>query len=237
MSTTVITGERECEIVREYLEVYDRSTSSKQQETERVFCHLTKEKRVIGPIGHNPLSNAGKILAEAAGLENPSQYTGHSWRRTAITDMAEEGLDLAHIKQVSGHKSDSVVQGYVHNTVALQLKAADCLAVGKTLGANKRSADPLTELDFERYSGFPARRNGVLSGEFRAQLARSDPLSMHGDLVDVTPTSSSSGGYHTGHCWRRQSTTVADGPVYNNCTFITKATAAEEGAAMKPAAQ
>jgi len=37
-------------------------------------------------------------------------------RRTAITEMVEGGADLAHIMQVSGHRSPDSVRPYMVNT-------------------------------------------------------------------------------------------------------------------------
>ena len=49
-----------------------------------------------------------------AGL--PKKLTAMDLRRTAITEMIEGGADLAHIMQVSGHRSPDSVKPYMVNT-------------------------------------------------------------------------------------------------------------------------
>ena len=49
-----------------------------------------------------------------AGL--PKKLTAMDLRRTAITEMIEGGADLAHIMQVSGHRSPNSVKPYMVNT-------------------------------------------------------------------------------------------------------------------------
>jgi len=62
-------------------------------------------------------------------LEEPSNYTGHCWRRVAATFAAEAGLTIPEIKQITGHKSDTVVYGYIAGSKRMKEKAADALAV------------------------------------------------------------------------------------------------------------
>jgi integrase len=52
----------------------------------------------------------------AAGL--PSNLTAMDMRRTAITEMVEAGVDIAQIKQVSGHKSLNSLTPYIRHTFA-----------------------------------------------------------------------------------------------------------------------
>lgn len=53
-------------------------------------------------------------VKQAAGL--PDNLTAMDLRRTAITEMIEGGADLAHIMQVSGHRSPTSVTPYMVNT-------------------------------------------------------------------------------------------------------------------------
>lgn len=53
-------------------------------------------------------------VKQEAGL--PKHLTAMDLRRTAITEMIEGGADLAHIMQVSGHRSPESVRPYMVNT-------------------------------------------------------------------------------------------------------------------------
>jgi integrase len=61
-------------------------------------------------VGKGFLANLGRGIAKSLGLENWQQFTGHCWRRTAITWGANAGMTLPQLKAMSGHHSDSVVQ-------------------------------------------------------------------------------------------------------------------------------
>ncbi len=64
-------------------------------------------------------------------LELPNQelFTGHCWRRTAVTNLANKGHTLPQIKAVTGHESDTVVQGYIEKSATELLKTAKSMAI------------------------------------------------------------------------------------------------------------
>jgi integrase len=71
--------------------------------------------KVVGTnknIGHNVTAHYPAAAASYIGLENPELFTGHSLRRTSATVMADAGLSLMQIKCTTGHRSDTVVQGF-----------------------------------------------------------------------------------------------------------------------------
>jgi hypothetical protein len=61
-------------------------------------------------VGKSPLANVGREVAQLLEIPNWTQFTGHCWRRTAITFGANAGMTLPQLKAMSGHHSDSVVQ-------------------------------------------------------------------------------------------------------------------------------
>ena len=98
-----IVGELEMEVFRLYISCFPES-----ERTGRFFRKLTSRKGGGTPIGtkakigHNMGSNYGKDLAQAIGKENYMKFTGHCWRRSAATWMADAGLSLAQIKVGTG---------------------------------------------------------------------------------------------------------------------------------------
>ena len=58
----------------------------------------------------------GAINEVKDAAELPKNITAMDLRRTAITEMVEGGADLAHIMQVSGHRSPDSVRPYMVNT-------------------------------------------------------------------------------------------------------------------------
>lgn len=55
-----------------------------------------------------------KGAAESAGLE-PAQFAGHSLRSGFITSAAMSGASEWQIQEVSGHKSEHVLRGYIRD--------------------------------------------------------------------------------------------------------------------------
>ena len=66
------------------------------------------------PYPVDQIDDAINEVKDAAGL--PKNITAMDLRRTAITEMVEGGADLAHIMQVSGHRSPDSVKPYMVNT-------------------------------------------------------------------------------------------------------------------------
>ncbi|MDR2924867.1 MAG: site-specific integrase, partial [Azoarcus sp.] len=65
-------------------------------------------------------------VVEAAGLD-PNQVVRHTLRHTAITHLVQAGVDLPTAMRVSGHKSLSMLQRYVHQNGAHIEEAMDKL--------------------------------------------------------------------------------------------------------------
>ena len=81
-------------------------------------------------IGHNVTAKTGVRIATKLGLNNPELYTGHTFRRTYATICAEGGMQLAAIKQITGHKSDTVAQRYIDHSDHMKQGGADVLSLG-----------------------------------------------------------------------------------------------------------
>ncbi|KAJ1404628.1 hypothetical protein B484DRAFT_469951 [Ochromonadaceae sp. CCMP2298] len=92
-------------------------------------------------IGVASLAAIAREVAQKLGLENWMQFSDHAWRRTAITFGVNAGMTLPQIKSMSGHHSDTVVQGYIDRGMPMKMLAAEATSVSAgTFGA--RSAVP-----------------------------------------------------------------------------------------------
>jgi len=49
-------------------------------------------------------------------LENPTQYTGHCFRRSSATVLAGHGADITTLKRHGGWKSTTVAEGYIEHS-------------------------------------------------------------------------------------------------------------------------
>jgi integrase len=57
-------------------------------------------------------------------LQNPEEFTGHCFRRTSTTFLADAGANLSNIKRHGGWKSTSVAEGYIENSIQNKINIA-----------------------------------------------------------------------------------------------------------------
>lgn len=55
-------------------------------------------------------------------LDNANLYTGHSFRRTSATLLADSGANITAIKRHGGWLSDKVAEGYIEESVGNKRK-------------------------------------------------------------------------------------------------------------------
>ena len=87
-------------------------------------------------IGHNPLGEAGKILAAKINLTDSNEYSGHCWRRTPITRAVDAGLTRDQLKRLSGHRSDTVLQRYIDSSTFAKNMQANATSVSEPEASN-----------------------------------------------------------------------------------------------------
>lgn len=69
-------------------------------------------------IGRHKMSKFPKDIATFLNLANSENYTGHSFRRTSATLLADSGANLVSLKRHGGWKSDKVAEGYIEESKA-----------------------------------------------------------------------------------------------------------------------
>ncbi|QDZ41695.1 site-specific integrase (plasmid) [Euhalothece natronophila Z-M001] len=79
--------------------------------------------------GHLHPDSAAKILREVCKKLDIEGVSTHSFRRTALTHMSNAGIPLRVIQEISGHRSLSVLQGYLEVTPEQVRGAASSLSM------------------------------------------------------------------------------------------------------------
>ena len=87
-------------------------------------------------MGKNTLHEVGIRIAEYLGLEDPQDYTGHTFRRSAATKCADEGATTLELRGIFGWGSDKMPSTYIANSVAKMNKQAKMLC-GVDVNENK----------------------------------------------------------------------------------------------------
>lgn len=101
-----------------FLERYHRlrvaiGTASDQPYIMQVrFGKCTRQR-----VGQNSIAKVPQIVANSLGLENPKSYTGHSFRRSSTTALAESGADILTIQRHGRWQSSTVAERYMSESV------------------------------------------------------------------------------------------------------------------------
>lgn len=79
----------------------------------RFFVFFKNGKCTTQPVGINTFGAMPKKIACFLCLNEPEKYTGHAFRRTSASLLADSGADLLMVKRHGGWKSSSVAEGYI----------------------------------------------------------------------------------------------------------------------------
>lgn len=91
-------------------------------QSRRVFVDYRKGKCTKQFVGIHRIGGVPKKIAEFLKLENPECYTGHCFRRSSASMLAENGGDLLTLKKFGGWKSSAVAEQYVEESVTKKVK-------------------------------------------------------------------------------------------------------------------
>lgn len=75
-------------------------------------------------VGDHSIGNVPKIVATFLELEDPKRFTGHSFRRSSATALAESGADILTIQRHGRWQSSTVAQRYMSESVTHRVGVA-----------------------------------------------------------------------------------------------------------------
>jgi hypothetical protein len=102
------TGQDLLEIFRTYF-----SLRPSPIEITRFFLGFRNGKCTRQAVGINTIGGVPKKIADFLNLPNSSNYTGHCFRRTSATLLADAGADITVLKRHGGWRSNTVAEGYI----------------------------------------------------------------------------------------------------------------------------
>lgn len=102
----------------------------------RFFINYQKGQCTTQPIGRNKFLGTPKLIAEFLNLEQPGDYTGHSFRRTSATVASNAGVSFSALKELGGWRSPKVVEGYVEKSVERKKRTAALITAQISSGDN-----------------------------------------------------------------------------------------------------
>lgn len=97
----------------------------------RFFVCYRNNKCSTQPVGKNTFGGLPKQIASYLNLPNPSSYTGHCFRRSSTSFLADSGVEIGVIKRHGGWKSDTVAEGYIENSLVNKKLISEKILIGK----------------------------------------------------------------------------------------------------------
>ena len=76
-------------------------------------------------VGKNSIGTIPSLIATYLKKENPKAYTGHAFRRTSATLLANKGVDVLALKRHGGWKSSTVAESYVEESIENKVQYAN----------------------------------------------------------------------------------------------------------------
>lgn len=115
------------------LDIYRRYKSQRPKniKTSSFFLQLRHGKCISQVVGINNFSRIPVQIAKYLKLPDPESYTGHSFRRSSATLLANSGGDLLQLKKHGGWKSSTVAEGYVDDCMQTKMDCASKIFAGK----------------------------------------------------------------------------------------------------------
>lgn len=100
------------EIVRKYIKLRPNNAKSLH-----LFLNYRNGKCNNQVVGKGTIGTLPSKIAEYLKLKNEVNYTGHSFRRTSATLLANKGVDVLGLKRHGGWKSSTVAESYVEDSL------------------------------------------------------------------------------------------------------------------------
>ncbi|KAJ8914029.1 hypothetical protein NQ315_012053 [Exocentrus adspersus] len=122
------------EVCRKYMALRKPETTH-----SRFFVRYEKSQCTVQAIGKNTFGKIPQKVAEYLNLPNSTLYTGHCFRRTSASLLADSGASIDVLKRHGGWKSASVAEGYIENSINTKKIVADSI-FGLGVGNSTESA-------------------------------------------------------------------------------------------------
>lgn len=129
---TVVNNE---ELALNFLQIFRKYVFLRPSHTEhrRLFVYYKNGKCTSQVVGKNTLGQVPQRVAKFLNMPDAGAYTGHCFRRSSATLLADGGADLISIKRHGGWKSSAVAETYIEDSLQNKMKIAQKVMVGEGL--------------------------------------------------------------------------------------------------------
>ena len=114
-------------IIKKYIDLRPNTITHK-----RLLITYRQGYCISSPIGINTIGKMPSIIAGYLKLPNPEEYTGHCFRRSSASHLANKGGDLVTIKRHGGWRSSAVAEGYIETSKKRKLEVTQMFSEPST---------------------------------------------------------------------------------------------------------
>jgi integrase len=128
--TFTIVSKENCSI--DFVSICKKYMALRKETTEhrRFFVGYRNNKCSTQPVGKNTFGELPRKIASFLKFPDISSYTGHCFRRSSTSLLADTGADISVLKRHGGWKSTTVAEGYVKNSLANKKMIAQKILMG-----------------------------------------------------------------------------------------------------------
>jgi hypothetical protein len=176
---------------------------------EQFFLNYQNGKSYKQVVGINKIGEQPKIIAQYLKLPNPELFTGHCFRRTGATILADAGGDTLTVKNFGGWKSTQVMETYVEESLHKKEKIGNTI-----LNSIRNSKVPIIQSMPSTSSTLSSHPSGTTSPSISTHVSTSLPFTVeHHNLqadLDVEQTTNNN------------LNTIYQNCTFHSCTFVIK---------------
>lgn len=126
------------EICRKYIKLRPSLVKS-----QHLFLKYHNGKCSNQVVGKGTIGTWPSKIAQYLELQDPASYTGHSFRRTSATLLANKGVDVLGLKRHGGWRSSTVAESYVEDSLQNKIQFAEKILhdyeVPQSLASNSKT--------------------------------------------------------------------------------------------------
>jgi integrase len=123
------------------MKLYDSSLF--QKPPGRLFRNFNQHSQQFTktPMGHNMISQAPQRIAAFLGKPDSKKYTGHCFRRSSATVLADQGISLPNLMRHGRWKSTLVAQSYIDESHKFKKEVASLLTNATNVHINNDNSN------------------------------------------------------------------------------------------------
>lgn len=148
----------------DYIEIYRKYRVLRPSHThkKRLFLKYSRGKCVDQHVGINKIGEIPSLIAKWLGKELHKSYTGHCFRRSSATLLANAGGNMTSIKRHGGWKSAAIAEGYIEDSLSNKIDISNKLNCSST-SKQINITDTIVDSTFQGISSVSDQQQGGLA--------------------------------------------------------------------------